>query len=144
MSGAYASQPQFRPASPSPGTSTTSSPAWCKRSSPPAAEKTSPNCGKEARHHDHAVARELESAPQEGEQRPSRDLPPADTNRREPDAHSLDATQGQQLGPRPNDDPRNADRFSELMTDERTVDRLMAHLRTHVAELRRLERAGAT
>jgi hypothetical protein len=29
------------------------------------------------------------------------------------------------------------------MTDERTIDRLMAHLRTHVAELRRLERAGA-
>ena len=28
------------------------------------------------------------------------------------------------------------------MTDERTIDRLMAHLRTHVAELRRLERAG--
>lgn len=30
------------------------------------------------------------------------------------------------------------------MTDERTLDRLMTHLRTHVAELRRLERAGAT
>ena len=29
------------------------------------------------------------------------------------------------------------------MTDERTIDWLMAHLRTHVAELRRLERAGA-
>jgi hypothetical protein len=29
------------------------------------------------------------------------------------------------------------------MTDERTIDRLMTHLRTHVAELRRLERAGA-
>ena len=29
------------------------------------------------------------------------------------------------------------------MTDERTLDRLMAHLRTHVAELRRLEREGA-
>ncbi len=29
------------------------------------------------------------------------------------------------------------------MTNERTLDRLMAHLRTHVAELRRLERAGA-
>jgi hypothetical protein len=29
------------------------------------------------------------------------------------------------------------------MTDERTIDRLMAHLRTHVAELRRLERTGA-
>jgi hypothetical protein len=29
------------------------------------------------------------------------------------------------------------------MTDERTLDRLMAHLRAHVAELRRLERAGA-
>ena len=29
------------------------------------------------------------------------------------------------------------------MTDERTIDRLMAHLRAHVAELRRLERAGA-
>jgi hypothetical protein len=29
------------------------------------------------------------------------------------------------------------------MTDERTVDRLMAHLRTQVADLRRLEREGA-
>jgi hypothetical protein len=29
------------------------------------------------------------------------------------------------------------------MTDERTIDRLMAHLRAHVAELRRLERGGA-
>ena len=29
------------------------------------------------------------------------------------------------------------------MTDERTLDRLMAHLRAHVAELRQLERAGA-
>ena len=31
----------------------------------------------------------------------------------------------------------------DLMTDERTLDRLIAHLRSHVAELRRLERAGA-
>jgi hypothetical protein len=29
------------------------------------------------------------------------------------------------------------------MTDERTLDRLIAHLRTHVAELRRLEQEGA-
>jgi hypothetical protein len=29
------------------------------------------------------------------------------------------------------------------MTDERKIDRLIAHLRTHVAELRRLERGGA-
>jgi hypothetical protein len=29
------------------------------------------------------------------------------------------------------------------MTDERTLDRLIAHLRTDVAELRRLEREGA-
>jgi hypothetical protein len=29
------------------------------------------------------------------------------------------------------------------MTDERTLDRLIAHLRTHVSELQRLERAGA-
>jgi hypothetical protein len=29
------------------------------------------------------------------------------------------------------------------MADERTLDRLIAHLRTHVAELRRLERDGA-
>jgi hypothetical protein len=29
------------------------------------------------------------------------------------------------------------------MTDERTVDRLVAHLRAHVAELRRLEQEGA-
>jgi hypothetical protein len=29
------------------------------------------------------------------------------------------------------------------MTDERTINRIMAHLRAHVAELRRLERAGA-
>ncbi len=29
------------------------------------------------------------------------------------------------------------------MTDEQTLERLMAHLRTHVAELRRLERAEA-
>jgi len=29
------------------------------------------------------------------------------------------------------------------MTDERTIDRLIAHLRSHVAELRRLERTGA-
>jgi hypothetical protein len=29
------------------------------------------------------------------------------------------------------------------MTDERTVDRLMAHLRTHVAEARRLQLEGA-
>jgi hypothetical protein len=29
------------------------------------------------------------------------------------------------------------------MTDERTLDRLIAHLRAHVAELRRLERDGA-
>jgi hypothetical protein len=29
------------------------------------------------------------------------------------------------------------------MTDERTIDRLIAHLRTHVAELRRMERDGA-
>jgi hypothetical protein len=28
------------------------------------------------------------------------------------------------------------------MTDERTLDRLMAHLRTHVAEARRLELEG--
>jgi hypothetical protein len=28
------------------------------------------------------------------------------------------------------------------MTDERTLDRLMAHLRTHVAETRRLELEG--
>lgn len=28
------------------------------------------------------------------------------------------------------------------MTDERTVNRVIAHLRTHVAELRRLEREG--
>lgn len=30
------------------------------------------------------------------------------------------------------------------MTDERTLDRLIAHLRGHVAELRRLEREGAS
>jgi len=29
------------------------------------------------------------------------------------------------------------------VTDERTLDRLMAHLRAHVAEARRLEREGA-
>ncbi len=29
------------------------------------------------------------------------------------------------------------------MTDERTLDRLMAHIRAHVAELRRMEREGA-
>jgi Holliday junction resolvasome RuvABC ATP-dependent DNA helicase subunit len=29
------------------------------------------------------------------------------------------------------------------MTDERTVDRLVDHLRAHVAELRRLEQEGA-
>jgi hypothetical protein len=29
------------------------------------------------------------------------------------------------------------------MTDERKLERLVAHLRTHVAELRRLEREGA-
>jgi hypothetical protein len=29
------------------------------------------------------------------------------------------------------------------MTDERTLDRLIAHLRAQVAEARRLERAGA-
>ena len=29
------------------------------------------------------------------------------------------------------------------MTDERTLEPLIAHLRTHVAELRRLEREGA-
>jgi hypothetical protein len=29
------------------------------------------------------------------------------------------------------------------MTGERTLNRLIAHLRTHVSELRRLERAGA-
>ena len=29
------------------------------------------------------------------------------------------------------------------MTDERTLDRLIAHLRAQVTELRRLERAGA-
>jgi hypothetical protein len=29
------------------------------------------------------------------------------------------------------------------MTDERTLERLLAHLRGHVAELRRLEREGA-
>jgi hypothetical protein len=29
------------------------------------------------------------------------------------------------------------------MTEERTIDRLIAHLRAHIAELRRLERAGA-
>jgi hypothetical protein len=29
------------------------------------------------------------------------------------------------------------------MTDDRTIDRLMAHLRGQVSELRRLERAGA-
>ena len=29
------------------------------------------------------------------------------------------------------------------MTDERTLERLIAHLRTHVTELRRLEREGA-
>lgn len=29
------------------------------------------------------------------------------------------------------------------MTDERTLDRLIAHLRAHVAELRRMERDGA-
>jgi hypothetical protein len=29
------------------------------------------------------------------------------------------------------------------MTDERTVDRLVAHLRAHVAELRRLQQEGA-
>jgi hypothetical protein len=29
------------------------------------------------------------------------------------------------------------------MTDERRVDRLIAHLRAHVAELRRLEQEGA-
>lgn len=29
------------------------------------------------------------------------------------------------------------------MTDDRTLDRLIAHLRGQVAELRRLERAGA-
>lgn len=29
------------------------------------------------------------------------------------------------------------------MTDERTLERLVAHLRTHVSELRRLEREGA-
>ena len=29
------------------------------------------------------------------------------------------------------------------IADERTINRIMAHLRAHVAELRRLERAGA-
>lgn len=29
------------------------------------------------------------------------------------------------------------------MTDERTLDRLIAHLRAHVAELRRLKQQGA-
>lgn len=31
-----------------------------------------------------------------------------------------------------------------VVTDERTLDRLIAHLRAHVAELRRMERDGAT
>ena len=30
------------------------------------------------------------------------------------------------------------------MTDDRTIDALLAHLRTHVAELRRLEQDGAS
>jgi hypothetical protein len=30
------------------------------------------------------------------------------------------------------------------MTDDRMLDRLIAHLRTHVAELRRLQREGAS
>jgi hypothetical protein len=29
------------------------------------------------------------------------------------------------------------------MSDERTIERLLAHLRAHVAELRRMERDGA-
>jgi hypothetical protein len=29
------------------------------------------------------------------------------------------------------------------MTDARTIDRLMAHIRTHVADLQRMERDGA-
>ena len=29
------------------------------------------------------------------------------------------------------------------MTDERAIDRIIAHLRTHVTDLRRLEREGA-
>ena len=42
----------------------------------------------------------------------------------------------------PCDHPQSADRFCELMTDERTLERLMGE-RAHVTELRRLERAEA-
>ena len=51
-----------------------------------------------------AVAHELKSGQQEPESWPLPDLHLADTNRREPDLHSLDATQGQQIGSKPYDD----------------------------------------
>ena len=55
-SNACAPHPRSPRASPSPGTSTTSSPAWCRRSSPPAAEEIepfhNPNHPEETKHHD--------------------------------------------------------------------------------------------
>jgi hypothetical protein len=51
-----------------------------------------------------AVAHEPNSGRQEPESWPRPDLRLADTERREPDVHSLDATQGQQIGSHPYDD----------------------------------------
>jgi hypothetical protein len=69
-----------------------------------------------------AVAPELESA-QESEQRPSRDLHLADTNRHEPDAHSLDATQGQQIGFHPYDDATQGRQIGSRPYDDATQAR---------------------
>ena len=51
-----------------------------------------------------AVAHDLESDNHEREQHPTLGLVPADANRREPGAYSLDATQGRQIGANPYED----------------------------------------
>ena len=72
-----------------------------------------------------AAAPQLESD-RESPPQSHRDLKLVHTTRREPDAHSLDGTQGQQIGSRPYDDATQGVRIGSYVYDDapRAVSRL--------------------
>ena len=70
-----------------------------------------------------AVARQLESDQPESEGRPTLDLAPADAKREEPDGHSIDATQGRQIGPDPDDDGTQGRQIGSSPSEDPTQGR---------------------
>ena len=68
-----------------------------------------------------AVAREIESDHQDDEDRQSVGLHIADAKRQEREPHSIDATQGRQIGSHPDDDATQGRQIGSRPTDDATA-----------------------